>query len=354
METAAVRRLLIVRLSSMGDVIHALPAAAALRASLPEAAIGWVIEERWAELLCARGYERDGPLSEQKPFVNRVHCVRTKQWRRSPLAPATWSDLWSSLGELRRARYDAAIDFQGSIRSAMIARWSGARRIMGFAAPRETPASWFYNTRVRTQSRHVIEQNIELAAEFIVTSGVPTTILPHDPAAEAWCDRYLEELRAKRLVLLNPGAGWGAKQWPAERYGTVARELASDGYTLLINHGPGEEELAEAVTSSSDGAAKPVQCSLGELIALTRRASLFLGGDTGPLHMAAAMQVPVVAIFGPTDPVRNGPFGTKSIVLRSPESSTSHSRRAEAEPGLLRITADQALAAARELLGGAA
>ncbi len=354
METAAVRQLLIVRLSSMGDVIHALPAAAALRASLPEAAIGWVIEERWAELLYARGYELDGPLSEQKPLVNRVHCIRTKQWRRSPLAPTTWADLRSSLGELHRARYDAAIDFQGSIRSALIARWSGASNIIGFATPRETPASWFYNTRVRTQSSHVIEQNIELAAEFTGAGGVPKAILPRDPSAEVWCDRYLEQIQTKRLVLLNPGAGWGAKQWPVERYGTVSRELASDGYTLLINHGPDEEELAKAVVSSSNGAAQPVQCSLGGLIALTRRASLFLGGDTGPLHMAAALQVPVVAIFGPTDPARNGPFGTKSIVLRSPESITSHSRRAETEPGLLRITADQALDAARDLLGSAA
>ena len=350
MEGTAERRLLIVRLSSMGDVIHALPAAVALRKALPEATIGWVIEERWSELLCARDYPLDGPLSEQKPSVNRVHCVRTKAWRRSPLAPATWADLRSGLGEVRRARYDAAIDFQGSIRSAVIARWSGAPEIVGFAAPRETPARWFYKKKVQTKGAHVIEQNLALAAALTGTTEAPTAILPRDPASEVWCDRYLEQTKPKPLVLLNPGAGWGAKQWPAERYGAVARELARDGYTLLINHGPGEEGLAQAVTSTGDGAVRPVSCSLGELIALIRRASLFIGGDTGPLHLAAALQVPVVAIFGPTDPARNGPFGTKSIVLRSPESITSHSRRAEAEPGLVRITGDQVLTAARELL----
>jgi heptosyltransferase-1 len=234
----------------------------------------------------------------------------------------------------------------------VIARWSGARKIIGFTAPRETPARWFYNKKVQATGAHVIEQNLALAVALAGTTEARRAILPRDPAAEVWCDRYLEQTKPKPLVLLNPGAGWGAKQWPVERYGAVARELARDGYTLLINHGPGEEALAQAVVSTSAGAARPVRCSLGELIALTRRTSLFVGGDTGPLHVAAALQVPVVAIFGPTDPARNGPFGTKSIVLRSPESITSHSRRAEAEPGLVRITGDQVLTAARELLLG--
>ncbi len=338
MENAAVRQLLVVRLSSMGDVIHTLPAAAALREALPEAMIGWVIEERWSELLCACGYPLNGPLSEQKPLANRVHCV------------ATWADLRSSLGEIRKTGYDTAIDFQGGIRSSVIARWSGARDIMGFASPREAPARMFYSRNVRTRGAHVVEQNLELAAKLTSAAGAARAILPRDPAAEAWCDSYLKETRMDQLVLLNPGAGWGAKQWPAERYGKVARELARDGYTILVNHGPGEEGLAQAVAESSAGSARPVRSSLGELIALTRRACLFIGGDTGPLHLAAALQVPVVAIFGPTDPARNGPFGTRSIVLRSPESVTSHARRPQAEPGLLSIAAEHALAAARELL----
>ncbi len=241
MEGAAERRLLIVRLSSMGDVIHALPAAAALRKALPEATIGWVIEERWSELLCARDYPLDGPLSEQKPSVNRVHCVRTKEWRRSPLAPATWADLRSSLGEVRRARYDAVIDFQGSIRSAVIARWSGALEIIGFAVPRETPARWFYKKKLQARGAHV-EQNLALAAALTGTTEAPTAILPCDPTAEAWCDQYFEQTKLKQLVLLNPGAGWGAKQWPVERYGAVARELARDGYTLLITTGPARKK----------------------------------------------------------------------------------------------------------------
>jgi heptosyltransferase-1 len=159
------------------------------------------------------------------------------------------------------------------------------------------------------------------------------------------------QLAAGALAMINPGAGWGAKQWPAERYGEVARVLASDGMIPLINFGPGEEELANQVVAASGSKAVAISCSLGELIALTRRARLFIGGDTGPLHLAAALQVPVVAIFGPTDPARNGPYGTKSIVLRDPASRTSLSHTSAPDPGLLRITADAVIAAARTLLG---
>jgi heptosyltransferase-1 len=152
------------------------------------------------------------------------------------------------------------------------------------------------------------------------------------------------------LVILSPGAGWGAKQWPVERYGVVAKALAAEGVHSLVNYGPGEEELAAAVESASDGAARRISCSIAELIALTRRAKLLIGGDTGPTHLAAALKVPVVAIFGPTNPARNGPFNTRSIVLRSASSMTDHSRHREPERGLLQITPEEVVLAARELL----
>jgi heptosyltransferase-1 len=343
----------------MGDVIHALPAVAVLRQALPETKIGWAVEERWSELLCARGYPLDGPISEQKPLADRVHYVRTKQWRKNLLTASTWRDLRDCLREIRQARYNSAIDFQGAIRSAVIARCSRAQQILGFTTPREAPAAWLYNRKVQFHGAHVIEQNIALAAEAIEVKlsplqEIPAAILPRDPAAEAWCDRYFQDNQVSKLVLLNPGAGWGAKQWPADRYGTIARELATNGYTVRVNYGPGEEDLANAVEASSERSARPVQCSLGELIALTRRASLFIGGDTGPLHLASALKVPVVALFGPTDPTRNGPFGSRNIVLRKPESVTSYTRRAQPDPGLLRITTEEVLAAARNLLHGEA
>jgi heptosyltransferase I len=350
----APQSLLVVRLSAMGDVIHTLPAVSALHKALPETTIGWVVEERWSELLCVKGYPLAGPVSEQRPLVNRIHQVRTKQWRKNPLSPATWSDMRNRLDDIRRDHYDVAIDFQGAIRSSMVARWSGAREILGFATPRESPARLLYKQKVRTTAAHVIEQNLALTAAWVNDAPMPDALLPRDPAAETWCEEYCQKNKISRIILVNPGAGWGAKQWPAERYGQVARELAHDGYTILVNFGPGEEMLARAVESSSDGAAQAVQCSLGELIALTRRACLFLGGDTGPLHLASALKVPVVAIFGPTNPARNGPFGTRSIVMRSPESITSHTRRSQTEPGLLQITVEETLTAARELLQGQA
>ena len=348
--TAARSSLLVVRLSSMGDVIHTIPAVTALRQSLPETKIGWVIEERWTELLCARGYPLLGPLSEQRPLADCVHCVRTKQWRKKLLAPATWKDLHRSLNAIRDAEYNTAIDFQGAIRSAVIAQYSSARQILGFATPRETPAAWLYTQKVQAHGAHVIEQNIGLAAEITSLKEASAALLPRDPAAETWCERYFEDNRVSKLILLNPGAGWGAKQWPADRYGAVAKALAAEGYTVRVNYGPGEEKLASAVEASSAGSARTVKCSLGELIALTRRASLFIGGDTGPLHLASALKVPVVALFGPTDPARNGPFGGRNIVLRRPESVTSHTRRAQPDPGLLRITTQEVLVAARSLL----
>jgi heptosyltransferase-1 len=157
-------------------------------------------------------------------------------------------------------------------------------------------------------------------------------------------------LGESNFVIITPGAGWGAKQWPPERYGAVASTLAAFGLTTLINCGPGEEGLAQAALAASNGTAQSISCSIAELIALTRRARLFIGGDTGPLHLAAALQIPVVALFGPTDPARNGPYGTKSVVLRNPASQTSLSHTLEPDPGLLQITAEEVISAARSLL----
>ena len=150
--------------------------------------------------------------------------------------------------------------------------------------------------------------------------------------------------------MVTPGAGWGAKQWPPERFGEVARALAAHNLRTLVNTAPGEEALAQRVVEASGGTAFSITCTIGQLIALTRRARIFIGGDTGPLHLAAALGIPVVAIFGPTDPARTGPYGTQAIALRSPESETTFSHHREPEQGLLKITAEEVIAAARHLL----
>ncbi len=348
--------LLIVRLSAMGDIIHTLPAAAALRQAFPHATLGWLLEERWAELLCTLRYPRSGLRSPQRPLVDRVHAVNIAEWRRALFSFNTWQQMAVGLSQLRGIRYDAVIDFQGAVRSALLARWSGAPVIYGDVQPRENAASMFYTRKVlvQTNGTHVIQQALALAEAVIPSSIAQAPVLeprvefPIDPDAES----KIAGLTADRkdFALLNPGAGWGAKMWPAERYGQVAEELAKDGLYSLINYGPGEEDLAATVEAASEGTAQKISCSISELIALTRRARLFIGGDTGPMHLAAALNIPVVAIFGPTNPARNGPFGTRSIVLRSASSTTDHSRRGEPEHGLLEITAAEVVAAIRKLL----
>ena len=358
--------LLVVRLSAMGDIIHTLPAAAALRRAFPYATLGWLVEERWAELLCTLRYPRSGRRSPQRPLADRVHTVNTAEWRRAPFSFNTWQQMAVGLSELRGTRYDAAIDFQGAVRSALLARWSGAPIVYGSAQPRENAASMFYTRQVllNTNGTHVVQQALALAgaviSSAIVSTGIiPTEIIPTpmaNPQVEFPVDPDAENKIAgltadgRGFAILNPGAGWGAKRWPAERYGQVAKELAKDGLCSLVNYGPGEKELAEAVEAVSEGAARKISCSVSELIALTRRARLLIGGDTGPMHLAAALKIPVVAIFGPTNPARNGPFGTQSIVLRSASSMTDHTRRPEPEQGLLEITVGEVVAAARKLL----
>jgi heptosyltransferase I len=348
---SVIERILIVRLGAMGDVIHTLPAVQALRDAFPQAMIGWLIEERWAELICAPQTSPRGPRSPHRPLVDWVHTVNLREWKKSLFILPTVQQIARVWNDIRSAHYDIAIDLQGAIRSAILARWSGAQAVWGAAQPRESPASLWYSRRVVTRGAHVIEQNLSLVEAISHRHlKMPHPELPADSEAENRVAEFLAEAGLCRFAILNPGAGWGAKRWPVERYGSVAKQLAANCLPCIINYGPGEEDLAHVAEAASEGAAKPLKCSITELIALTRRSSLFIGGDTGPTHLAAALQIPVVAIFGPTDPGRNGPYGTRSIVVRSPSSPTTHARRPHPDEGLLEITAETVVQAACSLL----
>ena len=350
---ANIEKVLVVRLSAMGDVVHTMPAVQALHAAFPKATIGWLVEERWAELLCAPGTPRRGPRSPQRPLVDWVHTVDLKGWRKSLFTLSTTEKIARVWNDVRSTGYQVAIDLQGAIRSAVLARWSGAPVVWGAAEPRESPASLWYTRQAIAHGTHVIEQNVSLVETVAERKfSVEPVDFPHDARAEASTQEGLAGHGVRGYVILNPGAGWGAKRWPAQRYGEVARRLAEDGLYCVVNCGPGEDRLGDEVAAASAGAAKVARLSITGLIALTRRAKLFIGGDTGPLHLAAAMQVPVVAIFGPTDPARNGPYGTRSVVLRNPASPTTHARHERPDEGMLEIGVDAVMNAACQLLAG--
>jgi heptosyltransferase-1 len=336
-------RVLIVRLGAMGDILHALPAVAALRQAHPKWYLGWAVEPRWQALLRS---------DDEMPLVNRTHLVKAKDWARSPLRVQTLRELGDLRQELRAERYDVCIDLQGAVRSALAGRLAAAPRMIGEDHPREWAARWLFRERVRTQGVHVIEQAVEVCA---AAAGEPLApILPPLPVnreAELWAGEVLRVAGDRPVILLSPGAGWGAKRWPAERYGAVARDLERQGCMVLVNAGPLEQAIAADVVRASGGVAQAPEFTLERLIALTRRVCLVIAGDTGPLHLACALGKPVVGIYGPTDPSRNGPFGVPFRVLRHPESKRDHTRHVEPEAGLLTITPDEVVAAAMDLLG---
>lgn len=350
-----IEHLLIVRLSAMGDVIHTLPAAQALRQAFPQAMIGWLIEERWMELLCAPEAARRGARSAERPLVDWVHTVDLKGWRKSLFSASTLEHVVRVWNDVRAAHYGVALDLQGAIRSAVLASWSGAAVVYGAREPREGPAALWYTRQATPRGAHVVEQNLSIVEALTGRRlDVPAVEFPTDSKAEDKIERQLRQASIREFAILNPGAGWGAKQWPAERYGHVARLLAECGMQSVLNYGPGEEKLARGAEQTSDGAGHAWQVSISELIALTRRAKLFIGGDTGPLHLAAALKIPVVAIFGPTDPARNGPYGTRSVVLRNPASTTTHARNPRSDDAMLAISVDAVMESAESLLIGRA
>lgn len=336
----------------MGDVLHALPAVTALRRAHPDWFIGWAIEPRWSGLLQSSSSAGGSGATRgpQMPVVDRWYDANTSVWKRSGLSGQTLEDVNRLRRRLRGERFDLCVDLQGSIRSGVIGRMSGARRFVGSAAPREGPARWLYTERVQVHRLHVIEQGCALLGAAVGLTLAPESVsLPQDEGAEAWCCRLLEG--SGPIVLLAPTAGWGAKIWPAARYGAVARALGEAGYRVLVNAAGDGDVTALEVVEESGGAAEMVSCSVEQLIALMRRVALVVAGDTGPLHLAAALGRPVVGLYGPTDPARNGPYGTQARVLRHSDSRTSHARLIEAEAGLLRIGVDEVVSAAMEMLG---
>jgi heptosyltransferase-1 len=302
------QRILVVRLGAMGDILHTLPAVASLAAEWPEAEITWLVDPRWL------------PLLERNSGVRRTISLN----RRSA------ASIFAAIKELRAAGFVFSIDFQGLVKSSLAARLSGAPRRLGFVFSflREKPAALFYTERVRPSSRHVVDMNLDLAAAAGARRRVVEFALPRGVAEGPLPDRP--------FVLASPKAGWGSKQWPLERYSGLARRLGEQyRVPLVVNGAPS----AEAELRSIEGAHVHISGIPG-LIDATRRAMAVVGVDSGPLHLAAALGKPGVAIFGPTDPARNGPYGGSMEVIRASGAETTYQRGPGSAASMREITVD--------------
>jgi heptosyltransferase-1 len=321
-------RILVVRLSSMGDVVHTLPAAAFLKRSIPNSHLSWLIRPRWA------------PLLEGNPYVDEV----------IPLERSI-GDAWHRMGTMRRERFDLAVDFQGLIQSAVVAKGARPVKLIGFGedSVREKPAAFFYSHTLNPTAVHVVDRNMELAA---FACGGPASKGPSNGASNAVREFPLPQghpegaLPEGRFVLASPFAGWGSKQWPFEFWSQLAALLE---IPLVVN-GP-----ASAKRQLSEVAGALVHLSgVSGLIDATRRATAVIGLDSGPLHIAAALGKPGVALFGPTDPDRNGPYGTSFQVLRAASAVTDYHRREEPDPSMRALTPAMAARALASVLEGCA
>ena len=301
-------RFLIVRLGSLGDIVHAIPAAAAVRAAFPDARIDWLVDPRYVSLV-----QMVTAVSHVVPLDPRAGVIR----------------LLATLGELRRRKYTVAIDLQGLLKSAVLARLSGADRVLGFSPAhlRERMARYFYSDAPDTPGRHVVQKNLALVAALGIDTGLPEFPLdvPRTPAVET----VERQFGGAPFALINPGAAWPNKRWPPDRLAAVASALAErHALRSIVLWGPAERELAEAVVAAAGGAALlSPPTTIADLVALARGAAIMVSGDTGPTHIAAAVGTPLVGIYGPTRPERNGPWRPADITVSRADSCECHHLR---------------------------
>ena len=321
--TSRAPRIAIIKLSSLGDVVHALPVARALRRALPGAHLTWVVEAREYAIL------RD------HPDLDAVVPVDTRLWRRLIWSPSGTREVLGKVARLRerirRVSFDVAIDLQGLLKSGLLTAYTGAPMRIGFSAGRcrERWNALFTNRHVTppASARHVVEQYLALLDPLGIEPGSAEFHVPVPATAE----RRMEELLVKegvkpgdRLVAINPGAGRATKRWAVARFSALAERLASEaGARLLLLWGPDEAFMARDIALALPGhsALLAPPTDLGELAALLRRCRLMIANDTGPLHLAAALGTPALGLFGPTSAERNGPYGSRCRGLQSPDGT---------------------------------
>lgn len=303
------RSILVVRLGAMGDIIHALPAVAHLRRSFPQARITWAVDSRWSTLL------------NGNPDVHEILALPISV-RQRRLNILSWKNFQAVRTSIRARNFDLAIDFQGLLKSALVVFFSGADRAIGFTRNqlREPISSFFYSDLVPSKSQHIVEKNLDLARAIGAKSGPITFPIPDGKPSQI--------LPSGEFILANPIASWMSKQWPSTHYAELAKFLWKNRkIPLVIDFAPQHRACAEEIYKlAPDGSVVLHPSSLEGLIAATRRARAVVGVDSGPLHLASALGIGGVAIYGQTDPARNGPFGGNFVVLRAPGAITSYRR----------------------------
>ena len=326
-------RFLIVRLGSLGDVVHGIPAAAALRAHFPDARIDWLVDPRYVELL---------------DRVRGLDARIAVDTRRIP-------DTLRTIGDLRGVRYHGVVDLQGLVKSALLARAARGERTIGFpkAHLREPIASMLYSqTPDPGSAAHVIHKNLALLAPFGVRD--PRVEFPLDVPVTPAAEQVASRAGAGRYAVINPGAAWPNKRWPPDRFGAVAAGMRErHGLRSIVIWGPGEEALADAVVSSSSGAAERApRTTITDVFAIARNAALLISGDTGPLHIGAAVGTPIVALFGPTFAERNGPWSVSDVVISRAAQCSCHYRRRcrTGQPCIEAIAVDEVVGAVERRL----
>jgi heptosyltransferase-1 len=332
-------KFLVVRLSSLGDIVHTFPAVAALRESFPAAEIVWLTHPRWKLLV------------ESSALATQVWATETR----------SVSSLRGILSRIRERKFSVAIDYQGLWKSAALPLFGVPRRI-GFSSEtvREYGVPMLYTDRVRCTQTHIADQNGGLSLRTGARRGGAAFSLNVSQSDATAVRYYLQGHGIEHYVALSPGGGWRSKCWPAERFGVLCKKLRDAlGLRCIVNYGPGEEQLASTIRDAS-GTADPLLYNgdLGPLMALLRNTLCIVGGDTGPLHLAVALGTPAVALFGPTDPARNGPYRVddsasvvrRDIVLRSPRAVTSYKRGDQPDPSMLEIEVDAVFEAVRRLV----
>lgn len=340
-------KVLVVRLGAMGDILRTVPPVRLLRRRLPEATIGWVLDAGWEILL------RD------HPDIDITIPLPRKEWD-ALTSPLGWPGLFGHVLRFRKrvADFDAdlALDFHGNLRSGWIGRWSGAQVRLGYSGHQQKEGNhWFTTHRVPSGDRRTprIERNLDLVEALgIAREPLPDAGLALPVAGREEAAGIVRDL-PRRFALLSSSvsAKQAAKKPPADLLAAAVDRLGQRGLTTLVVWGPGEEEDArEALAAAASAAILAPPTSLPVLAALIERAAIFLSGDTGPMHLACALNCPVLAFFGPTDPLVNRPWGAPFRTVYPPERLYTGIKKLDRERGFDGLTADVVQRAVDELL----